>query len=166
MQTLDAAVRPQGVRLKQPAFVFVIVWVKGNAATLQVGGVLGYLLYDVEQRVGGGEVVLDLHYVALEGILGIVNYLFYDNGLHRQLQLGTPLQLFLQQVVREVVLRQREQLYEQNGCNNNQQPASFPERLYVFDQITHPSNMPSVAYSCYKDMIFSAKGRASIYFFL
>ena len=93
MQTHDAGICPQRIRLEQPALVLIVIGIEGNATAPHVGRVFGNLRQDAEQGVWSGEVVLHLHDVALEGMFCIFDDTLCYDGLRRQLHFGILLQL-------------------------------------------------------------------------
>lgn len=145
LQALDAAVGLQGVWFEEPPLVGIIIGDEGDAAALQIRGVLGDLLQDAGHRVGEGQVAFHLHDVALQCVLRVLDDALHDDGLRRQLHLGILLQLVLHQVVRKIVLRTGQQFEHQDRQDDNQQRASVPERPDKVLQPIHACRGPMPA---------------------
>ena len=147
-QAEDAAVGAQCVRLEEFVASAVIAWAEGDAAALEVGSVLECPGHDAGQRVGIREVALHLLDVALDGALRVLNKSLGDDGLERQLQLGTPFQFVLQQPVGEDILHCGEQLDEQGGDDDYQQRAPLGQEDEESARLAHVRTMLSNGELC------------------
>ena len=112
----DLAKKAIGVGLKQTALRRIIVGDKAETATKESRMSAKHPLHGTKQGVGTRHVALHIPDMAAQRGLRQIEGRLHDDGLRRELRLGTKLQLVGQQAARVIILHGRYQL-QQHGCS-------------------------------------------------